>query len=146
MVSLSLPETYNALERGLVKGTLAFLTVAVGDHVHEVTNYLIATDMGHNCGKPVVMNLDTWNSLPEDTKKVIDGFDLNEKISKYAEIEKETFVREMKAVKDKGLVILELSASDVETLKEIAKEKVWEPYAKDLEKKVFKGIKPYNII
>ena len=50
----------------------------------------------------------------------------------------------MKLVKDKGMKLSEFSQPDVEKMIDIAKEKVWYPYAKGLDKKGLNGTKVLN--
>lgn len=70
-VALSVPETYNALERGVVDGTIlpyeaskAFKLAEVEKHVVEVRIF--------STSQFTIMNLDKYNSLPAELRKVID--------------------------------------------------------------------------
>ncbi len=144
MVSVPVPEIYNSLERGVVKSTLLYLTNGVGLNLMEVTQYLNTTNLGHNCGMPMVMNLDTWNKLPKDVQEVIEELNVKESVPIFGRINFRNYEREMKIVKDKGMKLSEFSPSDVEKMTNMAKEKVWYPYAKGLDKKGLNGTQVLN--
>jgi TRAP-type C4-dicarboxylate transport system substrate-binding protein len=134
LVSIPVPEVYTALERGAVDCTTQYLSNAVGGRYQEVVKYINITELGHNLGAPVVMNLDTWNSLPGDIQAIINKVN-SEIIYKSAEIDSELYKNYMKTVKDSGMVIYQFHPTEVQKMIEIAKTKVWEPYAAKLEEK-----------
>jgi len=143
IVSVPVPEIYNSLERGVVKSTLLYLTNGVGLNLFEVTDHLNVTNLGHNCGMPLVMNLETWNGLPENLKKVIEQVN-KESISKFYSINQKNYGREMELVKKKGMKINKFPQAEVDKMKQIAREKVWDPYAKKLDEKGMKGTEILN--
>jgi TRAP-type transport system periplasmic protein len=70
-VQIAVPETYQAMERGVVDGTIlpyeagkAFKLVEIAKHVTDVGIY--------TASQFTIMNLAKYNSLPEDLRKVID--------------------------------------------------------------------------
>jgi len=134
LVSVTLPEIYNALERGLVNSSTSYLSPAIGNRVYEVTDYLIKTNLGHNNNGPVAINLDTWINLPDDIKQIIEETNV-EASAKYLQLNREDYTTNMNIVKTRGLTISELPATDVEKLREIAREKIWKPVAKRVDAK-----------
>ncbi len=134
LVSVPVPEVYNALERGAVDCTTQYLSNAIGGHLPEVTKYVNITELGHNCGAPVVMNLDTWDSLPADVQTVINKIN-SEMIEKSVEIDNELYNAYMKSVKGSKMTIQQFSPSEVEKMIELTRTKVWEPYAAKLDEK-----------
>lgn len=140
LVSLPVPEVYNALERKAVDVTTMYITNGVGLRLHEVVKYLNVTDLGHNLGCPAVMNLDTWNRLPADIQQTIEEVN-SEMVDKCAEIAMELYTKCMAVVKNAGLVIQRFSPEEERILAEVAKKEVWEPYAKKLDKKGLPGTK-----
>lgn len=144
LVSVPVPEIYNSLERGVVTSTLLYLTNGVSLNLFEVTDHLSLTNFGHNCGMPLVMNLDTWNKLPADVKKVIEEINTKETIPNFSRINQAGYQREMDIVKKKGMTTYKFSPEDVETMKQIAKTKVWEPYVKKLDAKGVNGTQTLN--
>lgn len=144
LVSLPVPEIYNSLERGVVESTFLYLTLGVSLNLQEVTKYLNTSNLGHNCGMPMVMNLDTWKKLPEDVKKVIEDVNKNIAIDNFVRIDKENYKKELQFVKNEGIQILEFSQSDLVKMQKIAREKVWNSYAKKLEEKGLSGMEIIN--
>jgi TRAP-type C4-dicarboxylate transport system substrate-binding protein len=139
LVSVPVPEIYNSLERGVVKATLLYLTLAVASNIPEVAQYVNVTNLGHNCGMPMVMNLDTWNKLPEDVKSVIEQVNMNEAIPKFVDFDKENYDREMKVAESKKMNIVQFSEQDIQEMTKVAEERIWRPYAKQLEEKGLPG-------
>ena len=139
LVSVPITEIYNSLERGVVEATTQYMPVSIGLRLTEVTKYLLKTNLGHNCGKPIVMNLDTWKKLSPETQNIIENININEAIHKYAEYDQKYYKQNMQDVIEAGLTIRELSAKEIDILQQLAKNVVWEPYAKKLEKKGLPG-------
>ena len=70
-VLLPVPEVYTSLERGLADGVLDNWEKAFVFKHHEVTKY--RTSVGLTVPlMPMLMNRDTWDSLPSDIQNVID--------------------------------------------------------------------------
>lgn len=70
-VALSVPETYNALERGVVDGTILPYEASKAFKLAEVTKHVVGVGI-YTATQFTIMNLDKYNSLPADLKKVID--------------------------------------------------------------------------
>lgn len=64
------PEIYPALERGVVDGAAWPTTGAVAYRWYEVADYMMRPSFGQ-VGHMVLMNLDTWNGLDEQTRTEI---------------------------------------------------------------------------
>ncbi len=139
VVSVPVPEIYSTLERGVVKATVLYLTNGVGLNLFEVTEYLNTTNLGHHCGMPLVMNLDAWNGLPAEVRKVIEELNTGEAVDAFIRLHNENNEREIALVKDKGMKFTQFSAEDVEKMRAVAREKVWSPYAKKLDEKGIQG-------
>ena len=70
-VNISVPEIYEAAQRGIINGTLCAFSSYCGRKIYEVLPYTINPELLVPTVAPVVMNLETWNSLPPDLQKVI---------------------------------------------------------------------------
>ena len=70
-VALSVPETYNAMERGVVDGTILPYEASKAFKLSEVTKHVVGVGI-YTATQFTIMNLDKYNSLPPDLKKVID--------------------------------------------------------------------------
>ncbi len=72
-VAMSQPETYEALQRGVVDATFCPIETLKGWKQGEVIDYVIDTSaIGYTTSMFVVMNNDKWNSLPADIQKIFD--------------------------------------------------------------------------
>ena len=72
-VAMPMPDTYDALSRGVVEGVVCPIEALEGWRLGEVVkfttqNFIIA----NSTAMFVVMNKDTWNSLPTDIQKTIE--------------------------------------------------------------------------
>jgi TRAP-type C4-dicarboxylate transport system substrate-binding protein len=70
-VDMPVMETYTALERGVVDGTVLPWEGIYNFKLTEVLKYVTETAF-YTVPMMAVMNKDKWNSLPDDVKKVID--------------------------------------------------------------------------
>lgn len=103
-------EIYSALERGVIKG---FTSPAVGisaRKLDEITKYVILPYYWRVVDVSI-MNLDKWNSLPEDVKEILI------KASREVEINLPKAIREIKekedkALKDRGIEFITIKEKD----------------------------------
>jgi len=140
MVSLPVPEVYDSLERKAVDATTMYISNGVSLRLHEVVKYLNVTELGHNLGCPAVINLDTWNRLPADIRKIIEEVNA-ETVDKCTEIATESYRKGMAAVKDAGLIIQRFPPEEEKVLTEVSRKEIWETYAKKLDKMGVPGTK-----
>jgi TRAP-type C4-dicarboxylate transport system substrate-binding protein len=70
-VGMPMPETPEALQKGVVKGLFTSLEVMKDFKFAELCKFVTMTDAAVY-PFAVVMNMDKWNSLPDDVKKVFD--------------------------------------------------------------------------
>lgn len=73
VASFPAPQTYENLQKGVIDGTLATWTTATAFKVGEVATRHYEVNSGASVGF-TIMNLDTYNGLPEDVKAIVDGF------------------------------------------------------------------------
>ncbi len=70
-VGMPQPETYEALQKGVVEATLCPIETLKGWKQAEVINYVTdATAIGYTTAMFVTMNRDRWNALPADLQAV----------------------------------------------------------------------------
>jgi len=65
-VAMSQAETYEALQKGVVKGNLSPVEVLKGWKHAEVTSYITLTPFLYNTLFFITFNQDKWNSMPQD--------------------------------------------------------------------------------
>jgi TRAP-type C4-dicarboxylate transport system substrate-binding protein len=71
-VAMSQGETYDALKKNIVDGTLVPIEALEGFKQAEVLKYTTLTySMAYSQGFFVAMNLNKWNSLPKNLQKII---------------------------------------------------------------------------
>jgi TRAP-type C4-dicarboxylate transport system substrate-binding protein len=72
-VAMPMGETYDALSRGVVDGSMAPQEALAGWKWGEVVKFTIENfGSSYSSGMFVVMNKDKWNSLPPDVQKIIE--------------------------------------------------------------------------
>jgi len=71
-VGMPQPETPEALQKGVVQGAASSLETLMDFKYAEMCRYVTIFN-GPVYPFAVVMNMDKWNSLPEDVQKVMDG-------------------------------------------------------------------------
>ena len=72
-VSMPMPETYQALQKGVVEGACYPEETNKGWKMAEVVDHTIACyDTAYSTGFYVVMNKDRWNALPADVRNTIE--------------------------------------------------------------------------
>jgi TRAP-type C4-dicarboxylate transport system substrate-binding protein len=76
-VGMPMPETPAALQKGVVKGLFTSLEVMKDFKFAESCKYITMTN-APVYPFAVVMNMDSWNKLPEDVKKIFDDMRLEQ--------------------------------------------------------------------
>ncbi len=72
-VAMSQPETYEALQKGVVDATFCPVETLKGWKQGEVIDVVTdSSGIGYTTAMFVVMNKDKWNSLPKDVQEIID--------------------------------------------------------------------------
>lgn len=113
-VGMTQAESYEALQKGVVKGNLAPTEVLKGWNHADVTKYITKTPFLYNTLFFVTMNLDKWNSLPEDIQKTI--LEVNEKFQEEVGAglwDKQNEAALKWAVEEKGMTVIELTEDEM---------------------------------
>ncbi|RPJ05370.1 MAG: TRAP transporter substrate-binding protein [Deltaproteobacteria bacterium] len=72
-VAMPMPETYDALQKGIAEGVMCPIEALQGWKLGEVIKHTTENyGSAYTIGFFVVMNKDKWNSLPPDVQKVIE--------------------------------------------------------------------------
>lgn len=124
-VAGSLPDFYNSMSTGLYDGVMTFESVVAPYKFYEVAPYITKINFGAQYASALTVNLDTWDSLPEDVQQVI-----QEVANEYRDIAAESYNEGGKASLAKavegGATITDLSdeqrAAYAEKLPNIARE------------------------
>jgi len=124
IVPVTMPhaEIYTALERGLVDGLGAGNIGIYEQGHHEFVRYIVEPGFYGN-DQCIIMNLDKWESLPEDVQDILTEAAKQTERATYESVT-ELASEERRKLLDAGLQAVTLSDADVYT--ELAKEKGWE--------------------
>jgi len=134
---LGVAESYEGLKRGIADGANKPLIAGIIDSLYEVTPYLLEPKLGINVTSALVMNLQTWNKLPNDVKAVVDELsdEFPKKLSDQFAIADPFFAKQMK---EKGMIFNRLPDEDVIKMREMMKP-IWSKWAENLDKKGLPG-------
>ncbi len=70
-VPMAAPEVYTALERGVLDGVYGFdFITAIAYNLHEIAPHFTDIGDGPHAPAATIMNIDYWNSLPENIQKL----------------------------------------------------------------------------
>jgi TRAP-type C4-dicarboxylate transport system substrate-binding protein len=125
-VTLTNPETYTALQRGVVdaapipQGHLAYDT-----RLYEVTKYIIYPPIPYLGQTWLVANAKKWDSLPEDVRKLIKNV-LIEMEPELVEFSLSNSEKYTKKLQDEGMKIVTLKQADHDQYFRIAIDRQWD--------------------
>ena len=109
-------ELYGALERGVVDGEIyAALSSQYSRGFHEVTKYTVKPGFGYYCSE-IAINLDTWNSLPDDLKAIVDAAVVATGRFNLERASERSAVNQADMIANWGHTVQYLPESDVKTL------------------------------
>ena len=105
-------DVYEGLSRGIIDMARLSFTAAINNKWYEVAkNWLL--DGTSAAGSPFTMNLDTWNSLPEDYQQVF--YDAAEHAAQYGlQLSTESFDTDVAFLEEQGCTVGEFSQEDQE--------------------------------
>lgn len=138
-VALPITEAYTLLEKGTVDGSFLGLDDLTSMRVGEICHYTVMIPPISQMNLFfMAMNLDTWNSLPADVKKVFD-----EVSPKYVEISAAKW-NEMsrlayEQLKEMGHTFTHLSAEELDKTIELVVRPLQDKYVTDMEAKGLPG-------
>jgi len=111
-VGMPMPDTYDALSRGVVEGVWCPIEALQGWRLGEVVhNTTMATAAASSVAMFVVMNKEKWNSLPGDIQKIIEQIN-DEWIDKQGQVWDDIDKAGLEFVKAKGHNIINLPPAE----------------------------------
>ena len=136
-VTMAVSESYSALERGVVDGSvLPWEALSVFNQA-ELLKYSTEADF-YTTAMMIVMNKRKYNSLPDDVKKVIDettGLILSREVGRVYDSMRPVY---KERCLEKGMQTIQLPPEDTEKLKSLTMP-IREEWVKDMEKKRLPG-------
>lgn len=138
-VTISWGEIYTSLEHGVVDAYTGTMWDLAGiGKFHEQAPYLLDLKQGSCAMAATVMNIDSWNKLPPDVKKVLQDV-TQESMRKQAELYMEADARIYEVYKKANVKTLAFSAGDVEKFKSLIVPKRWDKWKADMQAKGLPG-------
>ncbi|MHA1113393.1 MAG: TRAP transporter substrate-binding protein DctP [Alphaproteobacteria bacterium] len=138
--SMPVPETYNALERGLIQAVSLSTDNFLAYRIFEVSNWY-TTNLALGLVVAVTLaNTDSWKALPPQYRKLI--LDLAPVAQQY-QIDKfqGAIDKAVAAFKKKGITPITYSKADLDAFAAVAGKPVWDAWVKDVESKGYPGRK-----
>lgn len=137
-VAMPMPETYDALSKGIADGVMCPIEALQGWKLGEVLKYT-TQDYGaaYTIGFFVVMNKDKWKSLSPDVQKVIEKVN-EEWIEKQGKVWDEVDASGMEFAKKQGVQMIPLSKEEDQKWAK-AVQPMFEDYVKRMKEKGLPG-------
>lgn len=102
---------YTQIQTGVADGVLTILTGAPPYRLHEVAPYITLVGLGAQLTGAMSINLDTWNSLPEDVRGVL--AELGDEYSKGVADELDArYARGLESMQAEGATVTALPAEE----------------------------------
>lgn len=139
-VSLAFPEVYEALNRGLIQGSLAVPIREVHiSRLWEVAPYVIDTGVGNYGTVYVAISKKIYDDFPADVRKILDQ--LREETNVQDRKWHESYLKEImeKLSKEKSVQLISWSTEEKLKAKNLATPYIWEDWLKEMEGINFQG-------
>lgn len=132
-VPMAAPEVYTALERGVLDGVYGFdFSTSVAYKLHEIAPYFTDIGDGPHAPSATIMNLQFWESLPEDVKAVANQIVNEIYAGKYAEIYEATAREYLKTARSEGAKFSRLSDDEIAKAKALVQPMQVEGWVKNV--------------
>jgi TRAP-type transport system periplasmic protein len=135
---LPMPDSYLALEKGVLDGHMGPFGPMLGFQLDEVLSCHLQNGNFHTNIFAVIMNLDKWNSLPSDIQEAIEGISGTAAAEMFGEVFDGTDQPAIQAMKDKGHTFTNLSAEEKARLDGLLKD-ILDDWVAELEAKGLPG-------
>jgi len=143
-VTISWGEIYTSLENGVIDAYTGTMWDLAGiGKFYEQAPYILDLKQGSCAMAVTVINLDSWNKLPDDVKKIMEEV-TQESIGKQAELYMEADARIYNVYKNADVKTLEFSPEDVNKFRDLIVPKRWDNWKKDMESKGQPGVEFFD--
>lgn len=131
--SVPIEDLYESVTRGVVDGVF-YGPVEISTYgLVDTMKYMYKLPVGSSAGL-IAMNMDTWNSLPEDLQTMILDTAADYMPKKFHEIYQiQAGERSMKELEEAGTIFIEPTEEEVAYVKQVAREKVWPTWLERLD-------------
>lgn len=140
-VSISFGELYVSLERGVVDAyTGTMWDLAAAARLYERAPYILDLGIGTYAAAGTFINLDKWNKLPDDVKKVMEEV-AKEALTKQPELFMQADKKAYELFKKAGVKTIVFSDQDKAQLKKATVPAQWNAWVANMDKKGLPGKK-----
>lgn len=129
-VGVTMPESFEAMERGAVDGGLLGYTSSSTYGIHEIAGSVWELPIGSQGGL-FGMNTDKYNQLPDDLKEVFKEVAIQNAIDFHNIYQTEGEAAAKQKYQDAGVKINEATDEDIAELQIIAEESVWKKWVEE---------------
>ncbi len=129
-VGVTMPESFEAMERGAVDGGLLGYTSSSTYGIHEIAGSVWELPIGSQGGL-FGMNTDKYNQLPDDLKEVFKEAAIQNAVDFHRIYQTEGEAEAKQKYLDAGVKINEVSDEDLAELQRIAEENVWKKWVEE---------------
>lgn len=142
-VSMGIGEIYEGMDRGIIDGALLPASTVVNYQLDEVTDYIVKGDF-MTIGLFAVMNEDSWNSLSDEDKEIIESLIGEKAALKAAEVYDQDGEEGWKRIQEKGEIeVYELSDEEKQEWEEVFSP-IYEEWIQNAEDKGLPGQEVYD--
>ncbi|MFC2013658.1 TRAP transporter substrate-binding protein DctP [Chloroflexota bacterium] len=121
---MSFPDTYSAVERGVIDAVVSPLTTPLSYSWQEVLPYGLAQPF-LQCNTVNIMNLDKWNSIPKHLQDLMIETKI-ESEKQWAEKARAVDGEEVKELEDAGMEFIKFSPADAKWFTDTTRMAEWE--------------------
>ncbi|WP_227935455.1 TRAP transporter substrate-binding protein DctP [Alkalihalobacillus deserti] len=125
-------QAYEAMSRGTIDSMLFNFSGGVAVGVDEVVNSIWTLPVS-GLTSIIGMNLDVWESLPEDIQNIIEEVQQDFDAKMHHELFIKSDEKSAQTYAEQGVVIHETSEEDLNKIREAAAELVWDEWVKEQE-------------
>lgn len=129
-------ESFEAMEKGAVDGGLLGISGSAVYSLHEVAKSILKLPVGSQ-GGVYGMNLNSFNQLPDDLKKIFDEAAIKNAVDFHNSYQGKSEAAATQKYIDKGVKINEVTQEEKDKFRETMQESVWNDWVNDLSKKSF---------
>ena len=117
-INIPAPTAYDALQKGVMDGTVSPVNFAHWFKFYEPCKYLTEVGLGGSPNAGTMINLDVWKKLSPDVQQIF--LELREEYPEYsANLQAEDSKVAYKVMKENGVEVMKLPATDLESWKNL---------------------------
>lgn len=132
-VGVTMPESFEAMERGAVDGGFLGFTSSATYGIHEVAESVWLLPIGSQ-GGVFGMNMDKYNALPDDLKEIFEEATIQNAVDFHNIYQVKSEAESIKKYEEAKVKINKATEADIVELKSLAKDTVWKDWIESPER------------